>query len=104
MTTSMKAMGFEVPQEKLRMAGCGSYADAINTLERAVSENRFIAGDHFTAADVYVGAHVGWGLQFGTIEKRPAFTDYMAHLTDRPAFKRATQLDEAAAKDMQAAG
>lgn len=61
MAASMKAMGFEVPKEKLRMAGCGSYADVMNTLERAVSENRFIAGDLFTAADVYVGAHVGWG-------------------------------------------
>lgn len=104
MAASMKAMGFEVPKEKLRMAGCGSYADVMNTLERAVSENRFIAGDLFTAADVYVGAHVGWGLHFGTIEKRPAFTDYMAHLTDRPAFKRAAQLDEEAAKELQAAG
>ena len=70
MAASMKAMGFEVPKEKLRMAGCGSYADVMNTLERAVSENRFIAGDLFTAADVYVGAHVGWGLHFGTFEKR----------------------------------
>ncbi|EPR19301.1 glutathione S-transferase [Agrobacterium sp. TS43] len=104
MAASMKAMGFEVPKEKLRMAGCGSYADVMNTLERAVSENRFIAGDLFTAADVYVGAHIGWGLHFGTVEKRPAFLDYMAHLTDRPAYKRAAQLDEEAAKDLQATG
>jgi glutathione S-transferase len=56
----------------------------------------YIAGDRFTAADVYVGSHLGWGMQFGTIEKRPAFEAYYAKLANRPAAQRATQLDDAA--------
>ncbi len=35
-----------------------------------------MVGDSFTATDVYLGSQVGWGLMFGTIEKRPAFERY----------------------------
>jgi glutathione S-transferase len=68
----------------------------MNTLEKAVKGKRYIAGDRFSAADVYVGAHIGWGLQFGSIEKRPAFADYYKRVSDRPAARRATELDDAA--------
>jgi glutathione S-transferase len=98
-----RAMGFEIPPDKLRMAGCGAFADVMNTIERAVSDNPFVAGEQFTAADVYVGSHIGWGLQFGSIEKRQAFVDYLARLSTRPAFKRAAQIDEEATKELQAA-
>ncbi len=104
MAVSTKAMGFEITGDKLRMAGCGSYGDVMDTLEYAVSENEFIAGDHFTAADVYVGSHVGWGMQFGSIEKRQHFADYLARISERPAYKRAHQIDEEAAKGLQATG
>ncbi|NWJ26488.1 glutathione S-transferase family protein [Rhizobium sp. RM] len=104
MAVSMKALGYEVPKEKVRMVGCGSYDDVMNTLERAVSENRYVAGDHFSAADVYVGSHIAWGMQFGSIEKRPHFVEYVSHLGERAAYKRAHQLDNEAAKEMQAAG
>jgi glutathione S-transferase len=35
-------------------------------------------------------------MQFGTIEKRPAFEAYYAKMKDRPAALRATALDDAA--------
>ncbi|WHA42341.1 glutathione S-transferase family protein [Agrobacterium larrymoorei] len=104
MGVSTRSMGLEIPADKMRMAGCGSYADVMNTLEYAVSENRFVAGDQFTAADVYVGSHIAWGLQFGSIEKRQHFVDYLAHLSERPAYQRAQQLDDAAAKELQQTG
>ena len=34
----------------------------------------------FSAADVYVGSQIGWGMQFGAIEKRPAFERYWARI------------------------
>ena len=90
-----KALGFSIPPGREVMAGYGSYDDALNALERAVSGKNYIAGDHFTAADVYVGAQIGSGLRFGTIEKRPAFESYWARLSARPAFSRATEIDDA---------
>ena len=32
----MKALGFEIPTERLRMAGCGGFGDVMNTLKEMV--------------------------------------------------------------------
>lgn len=92
---SNRALGVEVPPEKKGMVGYGSFADVMDTLEHAVSQSDYIAGSRFTAADVYFGSQIGWGLQFGSIEKRPAFERYWARLADRPAAARARELDDA---------
>ena len=57
-----KALGFVVPEGRERMAGYGSFADAINALEGAVSRGDYLVGDSFTAADVYVGSQIGCGI------------------------------------------
>lgn len=88
-----KAMGFEVPPDKRGLAGYGTPDLAIDTLEGAVGQSDWIAGDRFTAADVYVGAHVAWGLMFGTLPDRPAFAAYRDRLVARPAWQRASQMD-----------
>lgn len=97
-----RSLGVQIPADKHAMVGYGSFEDVMNTLEKAVGGKHYVAGDAFTAADVYVGSHIGWGLAFGSIEKRPAFENYLAGLQDRPAFKRATELDEAAGKELEA--
>ena len=89
-----KALGVEVPEERQRMAGYGCLADVISALDAALADRKYIAGDRFTAADVYVGAHLGFGMQFGMIEKRPAFERYWNGLKDRPAHLRAVKIDD----------
>lgn len=96
MAVTNKSLGFETPPEKLRMVGCGHFGDVMGTLEKAVSQSPYIAGENFTAADVYFGSQIGWGLQFGSIEKRPAFADYWARINNRDAARRARELDDAA--------
>ena len=76
------------------MVGWGDAADTLNALEGAVSGRDYIAGDAFSAADVYVCSQLGWGMQFGSIEKRPAFEAYVARLSQRPAHVRATGIDD----------
>jgi glutathione S-transferase len=90
-----KAFGFEVPPDRKAMAGYGSLADVISTLETALSGREYLAGDRFSAADVYVGSHVGWGMEFGTFEKRPVFERYFERLSRRPAAIRAREIDDA---------
>jgi len=90
-----KSMGFVVPPEKELGAGYGNLGHVMDALEGAVSQNDYIAGDAFTAADVYVGSQVGWGMQFNSIEKRPAFEAYWARIKDRPAARRASEIDDA---------
>jgi glutathione S-transferase len=91
---SNNALGFVVPPGRERMMGYGSPGQAMNALEGAVSKGAYIAGDSFTAADVYVGSHIGFGMQFGTVEKRPAFERYWERLSQRPAAVRAKQIDD----------
>ena len=101
---SNKALGVVLPPERERMVGYGNYALVLDTLETALAERDFIAGDRFTTADVYVGAHLQWGLQFGSIEKRPVFESYAEKLAARPAAMRATALDDAEAAAMHRPG
>ncbi len=67
----------------------------MDQLERAVSAGPYTADDSFTAADVYVGSHIGWGLGLQTLPPRPAFLDYAGPLTQRAAYMRAVGKDEA---------
>lgn len=89
-----KMAGLVVPEGRERMIGYGTYAHVMDALEGAVSQSEYIAGDRFTAADVYVGSHIGFGLQFGTIEKRPAFERYVTGHASRPAYARANKIDD----------
>ena len=90
-----QAMGFVVPEGKEQMAGYGSFDAVLNALEGALSGAKFLAGDGFTAADLYVGSLLGFGMQFGMIEKRPALAEYVGRISQRPAAIRAKQIDEA---------
>ena len=102
-SVSNKSIGLVVPPERERSIGYGNITQVMNTLEAAVSGGGYLAGDSFTAADLYVGFSIGFGLMFGTFEKRPAFEQYWQRLTSRPAFKRANDLDNAKAAELKKA-
>jgi glutathione S-transferase len=91
---SNKALGFAVPPEREGMMGYGSLERVMKVLEDAVSRADYLVGGRFSAADVYIGSQIGFGLMFGTIEKRPAFQQYWQRLSARPAYTRARELDD----------
>lgn len=88
------ALGFEVPEERQKMAGYGKLDTVLDTLEIALRDGPFLLGEKFSAADVYIGSQVAWGLQFKTIESRDSFKAYAAQVTDRDAYRRAAELDD----------
>ena len=92
---SNSALGLTVPTEREATVGYGNLATVIDTLEQAVAGREFVAGTSFSAADVYVGSHIGWGFQMGTIDERPALAEYCNHVQSRPAHLRARQIDDA---------
>jgi glutathione S-transferase len=98
------ALGLQTDEKTSRMAGYGTLEDTIDTLEKAVGDGPFICGERFTAADVYVGAQVDWGLSFKTIPSRPAFENYAARLRERPAYKKQKEIDNALIAASQPAG
>ncbi len=90
-----KSLGFEPPPERRSMVGYGSHAYVLDTLEKAVSASEYLVGGRFSAADLYLGAQLGWGMMFGTLEKRPAFEAYWGRIKDRPAAIRAREIADA---------
>lgn len=71
-----------------RSIGYGSYDDVLNALEHALKPGPYVLGEQFSAADVYVGSVIGWGLMAGSLEPRPLFREYNSRLAARPAMQR----------------
>jgi len=74
--------------ERKSAASYGSYEDTLNTVETALKPGPFILGQRFSAADVYVGAQIQWGLMVKALEPRPVFSQYMERIAARPALQR----------------
>ncbi|MEM9074992.1 MAG: glutathione S-transferase family protein [Myxococcota bacterium] len=89
-----RSMGFEVPADKRGRVGYGDFPSVMKMLEHALADTSYVAGDAFSVADIYFGSQIGWGLQFGTIEKRPVFQSYWERISDRDAYRRAKELDD----------
>jgi glutathione S-transferase len=78
----------------------GTYEIAVTALEQAVEKGPWFLGERYSAADVYVGSAIAWGLTFQLLPEREVFKEYAARLNARPARQRALAIDEklAAAK------
>jgi glutathione S-transferase len=82
------------PAEHPGRVGYGTFEQTIDVLEGALTPGPFLLGDRFSAADVYVGSEIGFGLRSQSIEPRPVFVATMARLSERPAFKRMVAQNE----------
>lgn len=97
-----KAMGWQTEDvSKERMLGFGSFDHTVDTLAAHVAANAYVCGDRFTAADVYVGSQVLWGVDFGTLPKRDEFVAYADRLRTRPAYLRGKAIDNALIAEMK---
>ena len=77
------------------MIGYGSFEQMLDALEGVVAQTSpWLLGEHFSAADIYVGSQILWGLMFKSLPERPGFADYAARLRARPAWQRASALDD----------
>jgi len=76
------------PPSRPMALGYGNYDDMINTLEKALLPGPYILGERFSAADVYLGAQLGWGIGMKALEPRPTFQAYLDRVTQRPAHQR----------------
>lgn len=101
---AIQSLKVEVSDEQRAFLGCGFMGDVLDTLEGAVKDRKYLVGDSFTAADLYIASHLSWGMNFGTIEKRAAFEAYAEPHLKRPAALRSDEIDDAliAAQQQQA--
>lgn len=95
------SFGFHLPDDPMasRRSGYGRDLDeVVDTLAGMLADGRdYVTGARFSAADVYVGSHIQWGLQFGSMPERPGFAEYAARLAARPAARSARAKDDALA-------
>ena len=89
------ANGLAMPEGKERMAGYGTLALTLDTLEAAIGSRPHLVGDGFTTADLFIAALLGWTMAIGVVDRRPAFERYAAPILARPAAARAKAIDEA---------
>lgn len=99
-----KAAGFEPSSERERMFGYGNYDRAVQALADHLAGRDYVCGSRFTAADVYVGSAVLWGVQFGTLPRLDSFIAYGERLSQRDAYRRGKDEDNRLIAEMQAAG
>lgn len=90
------SIGVDLPDKMRGRVGYRDMKTTLDVLEAAVTANPYLAGPTFSAADVATGSQIGWGLQFGSSEKRPAFEDYWARVSQRPALARVGKANDAA--------
>lgn len=93
---TFRSLGLDPPAERSGLVGFGSYDRTLDALAQALTGRDYLSGAKFTAADLYVGAQLGFGLRFKTIAPRPEFESYVARVHDRPAARQAAALDDAA--------
>jgi glutathione S-transferase len=91
---SNQAMGWVPPPERERMFGYGNFKRAIAAVDEMLSLRDYVCGDRFTAADVYLGSQLMFPMQFGMLPARDSFLRYRDRLQQRPAYKRANEIDE----------
>jgi glutathione S-transferase len=89
-----RSLGFEVAEDKEMMAGYGNYDRVVDALDSKFQVDEYVCGERFTMADVYVGAQVAWGTQFGTLPKRDSLVAYANRVTDRDAYRSAKAIDD----------
>ena len=93
-------LGIEIAPEQEGMVGYRNFTATLDALEGQLDRSPYIAGESFTAADVYVGAQLGWGIEFGAVKDRPRTSDYVERLDSRPARVRALELDDTLAASL----
>ena len=74
-----------------RAAGYGSYDAVVDTLRQVLGARAWVAGERFSAADLYVAAELGFMSLFGAprIKGDAVFEAYLARCTDREGYRRA---------------
>lgn len=72
----------------------GLFDDLVAYLERRLSAQPFAAGERFTLADVILGTGISYTMDMlKALPEKPVFRDYVARVTDRPAYRRSTEKD-----------
>lgn len=80
---------------KPMLAGYGTLADVLRTLEGAVKGRQYLCGSHFTAADLLLSAYLSFYTQWKLLDPNPVLAAYFEPHIARAARVRADGIDDA---------
>lgn len=92
--TSIATLGVKHDPEFERMLGYGNAELMLSVVTSWLHAHRYATGGRFTAADVYLSSHLGWGMQMNTITPNATIQEYVERTQSRPAHRRANALDD----------
>jgi glutathione S-transferase len=92
------------PPGRSGLMGYGSYENVVAVLQAALVPGPNLLGERFSAADVYVGSQIGWGMMMKGLPALPEFQAYVARNMQRPAAKRAAARADEVSAQLKAAG
>lgn len=85
-----KFFKWEVPA---RQVAWGDFASMERAVTDAIAPGPWLLGDEFTAADVYVGSNLHWGVLWKLFPEKGPAADYVARCAERPALRHALELE-----------
>lgn len=88
----MRRLGVKHMQGAMGWAEAGEVEEALNSV---LARRQYLLGDEFSAADISVGGTINSLMGFKLLNETPAFKEYAARITSRPAFKRMMEKDGA---------
>jgi glutathione S-transferase len=92
---AQKAFGWDVPSSRVAW---GSFDSMEKVVVEGLSEGRWLIGDQFTAADIFVGANLQYGSMLKLFPDTGPIADYVSQCSARAALKRALQIEQGYAK------
>ena len=101
MAITTRAMHWPTTAEHAKMLGFGTYQAALDAIAGYLNGREFVCDYGFSAADVYLGSSLIFGMEIKAVEQRPEFETYAAGLMQRPGYQRHVELCAAQIKSSQ---
>lgn len=88
-----QTLGLKITEEQKITVGYNDIDQMLDALELTL-QGKYLLGDQFSAADVYIGSFLYWMTFTDTIKKRLVFERYTERVLSRPAAIRANQVND----------
>lgn len=76
-----------------RQHAWGSFDQMLDVAQRGLTPGPYLLGEHFTAADVTLAGGMRYAILFGAVPKEGPVADYVARMTARAAYARASAIE-----------
>ena len=88
------AFQFPIQPAMRKSLGYGSMEQVIATLDRQLSKQSYLLGEHFQSCDLLLAGLLMFAIRTGTLSPTPNMQAYLARITERAAYQKMLQIGE----------